>query len=150
MISIDTNILLYSLNPDSIWHGAAVGFLQQNLGIASVRIAIADYVLVELYVLLRNPAVMSKALTAKAARDLVMAYWDAPNVSRIENAIVMDEVWKLAGAGDFARRRIFDARLALTLRQGGVTHFATSNLKDFEDWGFEKVWNPLILSKGRE
>jgi predicted nucleic acid-binding protein len=150
MISIDTNILLYSLNPDSIWHGAAVGFLQQNLGIASVRIAIADYVLVELYVLLRNPAVMSKALTAKAARDLVMAYWYAPNVSRIENANVMDEVWKLAGAGDFARRRIFDARLALTLRQGGVTHFATSNVKDFEDWGFEKVWNPLILSKGRE
>jgi toxin-antitoxin system PIN domain toxin len=143
MISIDTNVLLYSLNPNSIWHEAAVDFLRQNLGVQSVRIAITDYVLVELYVLLRNPAVMAKPLSAQGARDLVTAYWDAPNVSRIENANVMDEVWKLAGGMDFARRRIFDARLALTLRHGGVTHFATTNVKDFEGWGFEKVWNPL-------
>jgi len=143
MISIDTNVLLYSLNPDSIRHEAAVDFLRQNLGVQSVRIAITDYVLVELYVLLRNPAVMAKPLSAQGARDLVTAYWDAPNVSRIENANVMDEVWKLAGGMDFARRRIFDARLALTLRHGGVTHFATTNVKDFEGWGFEKVWNPL-------
>lgn len=143
MISIDTNVLLYSLNPDSIWHEAAVDFLRQNLGVPSVRIAITDYVLVELYVLLRNPAVMAKPLSAQAARDVVTAYMDAPNVSRIENANVMDEVWELAGDRDFARRRIFDARLALTLRHGGVTHFATTNVKDFEGWGFEKVWNPL-------
>jgi toxin-antitoxin system PIN domain toxin len=143
MISIDTNVLLYSLNPDSIWHEAAVDFLRQNLGVPSVRIAITDYVLVELYVLLRNPAVMAKPLSAQAARDVVTAYLDAPNVSRIENANVMDVVWELAGDRDFARRRIFDARLALTLRHGGVTHFVTTNVKDFEGWGFEKVWNPL-------
>jgi toxin-antitoxin system PIN domain toxin len=143
MISIDTNVLLYSLNPDSIWHEAAADFLRQNLGVPSVRIAITDYVLVELYVLLRNPAVMAKPLSAQAARDVVAAYLDAPNVSRIENANVMDVVWELAGDRDFARRRIFDARLALTLRHGGVTHFVTTNVKDFEGWGFEKVWNPL-------
>jgi toxin-antitoxin system PIN domain toxin len=144
MISVDTNVLLYSLNPDSIWHEAAVRFLRKNLGVPTVRVAITDYVLVELYVLLRNPAVMAKALTAKAARDLVTAYWDVPNVLRIENANVMDEVWRLAGSRDFARRRVFDARLALTLRHGGVTQFATANVNDFEGWGFEKVWNPLI------
>ena len=144
MISMDSNLLLYSLNPDSVWHEGSVSFLRQNLGIPTVRVAIADYVLVELYVLLRNPAVMAKALTARAARDLVTAYWDVPNVLRVENANVMDEVWKLAGGRDFGRRRVFDARLALTLRQVGVTQFATANVKDFEGWGFEKVWNPLI------
>lgn len=144
MISMDSNLLLYSLNPDSVWHGGSVSFLRQNLGIPTVRVAITDYVLVELYVLLRNPAVMAKALTARAARDLVTAYWDVPNVLRVENANVMDEVWKLAGGRDFGRRRVFDARLALTLRQVGVTQFATANVKDFEGWGFEKVWNPLI------
>jgi predicted nucleic acid-binding protein len=144
VISIDTNLLLYSLNPDSIWHEPAMNFLRKHLGIPTVRVAITDYVLVELYVLLRNPAVMANALTAKEARDLVTAYWDAPNVLRVENANVMDEVWRLAGGTDFARRRIFDARLALTLRQVGVTQFATANVKDFEDLGFEKVWNPLL------
>jgi GDP-D-mannose dehydratase len=46
MISIDTNLLLYSLNPDSIWHLAAVSFLQQNWGNPAVRFAITDYALV--------------------------------------------------------------------------------------------------------
>jgi hypothetical protein len=41
-----------------------------------MQVVLTDYVLVKLYVLLRNPAVMSQALSAKAARDLVTAYWD--------------------------------------------------------------------------
>jgi uncharacterized protein len=144
MIGIDTNLLLYSLNPASEWHGDTVSFLRKNFGVSSVRVAITDYVLVELYTHLRNPVVMAKPLSAEAARDLVISYWKIPNVMRIENATVMDEVWALAGGKGFARRRIFDARLALTLRHGGVTHFATSNVKDFQGWGFEKVWNPLM------
>jgi uncharacterized protein len=144
MISIDTNLLLYSLNPTSEWHSGAVSFLRQNFGIPSVRIAITDYVLMELYIHLRNPVIMARPLSAAAARDLVTSYWKIPNVMRIENATIMNDVWALAGSKNFARRRIFDARLALTLRHGGVTHFATSNVKDFQGLGFEKVWNPLI------
>jgi len=145
MIGIDTNLLLYSLNPASEWHDRAVSFLRQNFGVPSVRIAIADYVLVELYIHLRNPAVMAHPLSAVAARALVISYWKIPNVMRIENAPIMGEVWALAGGKNFARRRIFDARLALTLRHNGVPHLATSNVKDFQGWGFEKVWNPLLL-----
>lgn len=144
MISVDTNILLYSLNPASVWHEAAVLFLRLNFGVPAKRVILTDYVLVELYVLLRNPAVMTQPLTASAARDVVTAYWNIPNVMRVENAHVMDEVWKLAGAKNFPRRRVFDARLALTLRHGGVTHFATANPHDFQGCGFQKVWNPLL------
>jgi len=145
IIGIDTNILLYALNPSSAWHRSAVEFLSLNFGSASVRVAITDYVLMELYVLLRNPAVMAQPLSAKAARDLVVSYWKIPNVMRLENAPVMDQVWALAGNRDYARRQVFDARLGLTLRHGGVTHFATSNARDFKGLGFEKVWNPLSL-----
>ncbi len=145
MTSIDTNLFLYSLNPASEWQEAAADFLRNNLGNRSGRIVITDYVLVELYVLLRNPAVMKHPLSAKAARDLVTSYLIVPNVIRIENANTMDPVWKLAGAKSFVRRRVFDIRLALTLRQGGVTHFATTNVKDFEGLGFSKIWNPLVV-----
>lgn len=145
MISIDTNVLLYSLNPASEWHGPATAFLKGQFGDPSIRVALTDYVLLELYVLLRNPVVMAKPLTARAARDLATAYLDIPNVMRIENANVMDAVWKLAGGKEFARRRVFDARLALTLRQAGVTHFATANVKDFQGFGFRRVWNPLMV-----
>jgi hypothetical protein len=63
---------------------------------------------------------------------------------RLENGGVMDEVWTRAGNKNFGRRQLFDARLALTLRFGGVTHFATCNVKDFANLGSEKVWNPLL------
>lgn len=56
----------------------------------------------------------------------------------------MDEVWLLAGKQGLARRRLFDVRLALTLKHHGVTHFATANVKDFQDLRFERVWNPLL------
>jgi hypothetical protein len=88
--------------------------------------------------------VIAKALTAKVARDLVTAYWDVPNVLRVENANVTDVVGKLAGGKDFARRGIFDAQLALTRKQASVTEYATANIKNYEGWDFEKVWNPLI------
>jgi uncharacterized protein len=55
----------------------------------------------------------------------------------------MEAVWKRAAEPEFARRRIFDVRLALTLRHHGVREFATANEKDFLDAGFERVWNPL-------
>ena len=143
MLGIDTNILLYSLNPASVHQRAAERFLRDSFGDRSRQVALADYVLVELYNHLRNHAVMKKPLGAKAAVDLVTAYWKIPNVLRIEHATVMDEVWTIAAGKDFARRRIFDVRLAKTLLHHGVTEFATANVKDFKSFGFRKVWNPL-------
>jgi len=55
----------------------------------------------------------------------------------------MDQVWALAAQPDFPRRRIFDARIALTLLHHDVTELATSDEKDFGGFGFHKVWNPL-------
>ncbi len=49
MISIDTNVLLYSLNPASAWHGKAVTFLQESLSNPAMQVVLTDYVLVELY-----------------------------------------------------------------------------------------------------
>ncbi|MDZ4816612.1 MAG: VapC toxin family PIN domain ribonuclease [Verrucomicrobiota bacterium] len=143
ILGLDANILLYALNPSSAWHQGAEKFLKQNFGVSTIRVVIADYVLTELYVLLRNPAVMAHPLSAKMARDLVVSYWKIPNVMRLENAPIMDGVWAMAGNKDFSRRQIFDARLGLTMRHSGVTHFATTNVKDFKALGFEKVWNPL-------
>ena len=54
-----------------------------------------------------------------------------------------DELWGLAAETSFARRRIYDARLALSLRRQGVTELATANVKDFQDFGFARVWNPV-------
>jgi len=144
MISIDTNIFFYALNPKSTYYTSARQFIQKVISDREQQVVVTDYVLVELYNLLRNPAVMPNPLGSKEAVEVVTAYSKIPNVKRAENAPVMDEVWKLASAKSFARRRLFDVRLALTLQHHGVTELATANVKDFRGLGFEKVWNPLV------
>jgi hypothetical protein len=54
----------------------------------------------------------------------------------------MNGLWQLARTSDSVRR-IYDIRLALTLRHYSVTDFATANGKHFQGFGFSKVWNPL-------
>ena len=55
MNSFDTNLLLYSLNRDCIEYDAAHAFFFASLPSASHSGAVCELVLIELYVLLRNP-----------------------------------------------------------------------------------------------
>lgn len=141
MISIDTNILLYSLNSDCGEHERARTFMEACR--ARVDVAIAELVLVELYVLLRNPAVLKKPLAAPAAAATCGAFRRNPRWVVIESAPVMTAVWQAVARPGVARRRIFDARLALTLRHHGVVELATHNVRDFDDFGFTHVWSPI-------
>ena len=101
-------------------------------------------VLVELYLLLRNSAVVTNPLSASAAGRLIQSLRSNPRWRLVENAPVMDAVWNQASRDPFARRKLIDVRLALTLRHHGVTEFATVNGADFQGLGFQRVWNPLV------
>jgi len=142
LLSIDTNILLYSLNLDCPEYPAASDFVQ---GLASSKdVLLCELVLVELYLLLRNPRVVDQPLSAKQAAATCMAWRTNPNWRVVESAPVMDEVWRIAGRANFPRRRIIDARLARTLVHHGVTELATRNTRDFSGFGFERVFDPLV------
>jgi toxin-antitoxin system PIN domain toxin len=141
VISIDTNLLLYSLNRDCPEHGGARAFVEACAGRADV--AIAELVLVELYVLLRNPAVVRRPLEAGEAAALCQAFRRHPRWALVDTAAVMDRVWAAAACSGVARRHVFDARLAHTLLDSGVKEFATRNTRDFEGFGFERVFDPL-------
>lgn len=141
MLSIDTNILLYAQNQDSPENGAAVAFLDE----CSSRndVAICELVLVELYQLLRNPAVVERPLTAAEAVETCRAFRSNPRWALVENAPIMNKVWEIAAQTATARRKVFDARIAFTLRHHGVRELATRNVKDFNQFGFDRVWDPL-------
>lgn len=141
MISIDTNLLLYSLNRDCPEHAGARAFVEDCAGRRDI--AIAELVLVELYVLLRNPAVVQKPLGAAEAAALCQAFRRHPRWVVIEAAEVMDRVWAAAASPGAARRRIFDARLAYTLLDNGVDELATRNIRDFDGFPFRRVFDPL-------
>ena len=141
MISIDTNILLYAHNKDCLEHKRAFEFILSCGGREDV--ALCELVLVELYILLRNPAVLQQPLRADQAADVCQTYRRNARWRLVENAPIMEQIWTLAGQREFARRRIFDARIALTLLHHGVTNLATTNVKDFGAFGFQHIWNPL-------
>lgn len=145
MTSFDSNILLYAFSRASPRHKPARGFLEDLTPRDDV--AVSELVLTELYTLLRNPAVLVVPLAASAAVDVVQAYRRHPRWMLLgcdpDSRVLHEELWTLAAGKAFGRRRIYDARLALSLRRQGVTEFATANVKDFTGFGFERVWDPL-------
>lgn len=145
MISIDTNILFPLVVDDHPQHVAAVAFADALQ--ARSDVAISEFVLLELYNLLRNPVVMTQPLGASSAVEVCMAFREHPLWQTIgfppESRPFHDVFWPQLRKADFARRRSFDWRLALTLLQQGVREFATVNVKDFDGLGFARVWNPI-------
>ena len=145
MTSLDANILLYCFSRASPFHEDARRFLEELTPRNDV--AVSELVLVEFYTLLRNPAVLVKPLGAAAAVEVVQAYRRHPRWALLgfdfDSLALHEELWPLAADARFARRRIYDARLALALRRQGVRVFATANVKDFNGFGFDRVWNPV-------
>ena len=148
MISIDTNILFAALDEDNDLHYEAVTFINSLQDRDDV--VISEFMLLELYCLLRNPAVLTKPLSASDAVEVCEAFRQHPNWQVIgfppDSRSFHDQFWPRLRIKDFARRRAFDWRAGLSLIQQGVTEFATVNVKDFQGFGFARVWNPLALN----
>ncbi len=65
MIGIDTNILIYARVASAPLHAKAVAFLEQCD--SDPDVVLAELVLVELYLALRNPAILAPPLDAASA-----------------------------------------------------------------------------------
>ena len=145
-MSCDTNVLFAALDSDSMHHEAAIAFLNGMRD--SEEFGLCELVLVELYGLLRNPAVSKHPQNGAEAARIIQQFRSHPRWLVLDypgiQSDVMNRLWKLAAKTDFPYRRVYDARLALTLRYHGVVEFATCNVKDFQGFDFKRVWNPLI------
>ena len=145
MISIDANILLYSYCAASPHHAASKAFLESLAQRDDV--ALSEFVLSEVYLHLRNPAVLEAPLSPAEAVAVIQGYRQHPRWRVLgfppRSRDLHTALWKAAAAADFPRRRIYDLRIALCLQAFGVTDFATANVKHFEEAGFARVWSPL-------
>ena len=146
MTSCDTNVLFQALNADATGHEAALSFLTNHR--SNQRFVLCEQVLAELYCLLRNPAASRRALDATMATGVIQQLRSNPAWRLVDvpgDARIMDAVWAAAAQPGMAFRRIFDLRLAATLRHHGVKEFATRNLRDFTVAGFTRVWDPTAV-----
>jgi toxin-antitoxin system PIN domain toxin len=142
MISADTNLFVHAANRDSDLCERAIAFFESHA--TNSDFVISELVLVELYMCLRNPAILQKPLSAASAVAYCEAIRCNPHWQITDYAPdVQARLWTVAKQKNFAFRRIIDARLALTLQFHGVREFATINLRDFRQFDFDKLWNPL-------
>jgi uncharacterized protein len=145
VISLDTNLLFPSVNEDNPNYLPALAFVQSLKNRKDV--VISEFILLELYVLLRNPVAQKKPLSADAAVDLCDTFRQHPHWQVVgfppNSRSFHDQLWPRLREKYLARRRAYDWRTAFSLLSHGVTEFATVNLKDFQDFGFARVWNPL-------
>jgi toxin-antitoxin system PIN domain toxin len=145
MTSCDTNILFAALDSASARHHEAREFLLSFQ--TSDGFALCELVLVELYGLLRNPTVCRQPYGATEAAQIVQRLRSHPHWAVLDypgpQAGLMKQLWSRSAEPSFPYRRIYDLRLALTLRHHGVTEFATRNVRDFQSVGFPRVWDPL-------
>ena len=136
---------MYAYNLASPYHRAAYQWMSSIQHDEDV--AISEFILAEFYGLLRNPAVLKHPLDADDAVEVIQTYRVHPRWRLIgfpvESRSLHDILWQKARRKDFAFRRLYDARSALTMTAQGVTEFATVNVKDFEGFGFRRVWNPI-------
>ena len=145
MLSIDANILLYAYSEAAPEHDRALEFITAQS--KNTIVALSEFVLAEFYLLLRNPAVLKNPLSAEHAVQVIQRYRQHPVWKTLgfppTSREVHTDLWQQAATPGIARRRIYDTRAALCLRAFGVTEFATANVKDFDGYGFKKVWNPI-------
>ena len=145
MLSIDANILLYAYSEAAPEHDRALAFITAQS--KNTIVALSEFVLAEFYLLLRNPAVLKNPLSAEDAVHVIQRYRQHPVWKTLgfppTSREVHTDLWQQAATPGIARRRIYDTRTALCLRAFGVTEFATANVKDFDGYGFKKVWNPI-------
>jgi toxin-antitoxin system PIN domain toxin len=140
MIAFDTNLLFAALEPSHVDFEAA----REWLGSLTGEVAISELVLMELYVLVRNPAIVRRPLSPAPAVELIQSLRSHPRWRLLDAPEgLMVDVWARAAARGFGRRRVFDARLGLSLVRQGVRDFATRNVRDFRDLGFRRVFDPL-------
>lgn len=142
MIACDTNVLFPALEASHPSHGPVRAWLESMVEVR--EFALCELVLMEVYTLLRNPVVCARPLNASEAVRKIDNLRRNPHWTVLDfpGPGLMDAVWQHARTSDSVRR-IYDIRLALTLRHYNVTDFATANGKHFRGFGFSRVWNPL-------
>jgi toxin-antitoxin system PIN domain toxin len=143
MLAADTNLFVHAADPDSPQHSAARAFFE-SLDQSDEEFVLCELVLVELYMLLRNPVVFARPYSALESASYCLELKKNPSWRCIDyDPAVSKQLWDYAALTKAGYRHIIDARLAFTLQHHGVDRFATINQKNFKGFGFREVWNPL-------
>lgn len=143
MNSLDTNILIYAVNSGCVEHERAKRVYESMLKDPSQWI-LSDQVLFEFYRGLRNARILERPLNHQEALRQIEFLREHSGVQHCAyEAVFWNDFMKGFRDDPSKSSHIFDRILAITLRKNGVSTFYTRNTKDFAEFGFKSMVNPI-------
>lgn len=145
MYAIDTNILVYAHNLTAPLHKESLAFIEKSVNTYNSQdsrsICIPSQVLVEFLNVITWSKVGSP-LSLDHATEIVKDYLDSgipiihPKPTQLTTLFsLLEDVT--------TRKKVFDVALAATLKDNSIIGLYTVNVKDFKDFSFLDVVNPL-------
>ena len=145
MYALDTNILVYAHNKDSVFNEKASAFVEKvmndrdengNLSICIPSQVIAEFINVITRQSLTQPITLQEAISI--IQDYLKTGVKVLHQKNSQIATLLDLLGKTQ-----TRKKIFDVVLAATLKDNNIRGLYTVNIKDFEEFDFIDVQNPL-------
>lgn len=145
MYALDTNILVYAHNASSPFHVSAKAFVESVMNnrdeFGQLSICIPAQVLLE-FVNVITWQRLDTPLPLPIALQVVQDYLDAGVMILYQTPNHLTATLDLL-RGVKSRKKIFDVSLIATLKEHGISGLYTVNVKDFEEFVFLDVNNPL-------
>jgi len=143
---VDTNILLYAINPDAPDHARAREQLEEWRR-ADRRWFVTWGIVYEFLRVSTHPRVFPEPLALAAAREWIDALLTAPGagvlVETDRHATVLREV--AASQPRIAGNLLHDLHIAVLMKEHGIEEIRTADA-DFHQFRFLRVVNPLVGS----
>lgn len=146
---VDTNILVYAHNIDSPFFSSARGLLEEL--IAHGGFVVTSLILLEFFSVITNGRKIERPLSPKDALAVIEDLTESVCAAILEpvNTQTFEE-WLRDYVHSIKRYQIYDAHIAFSMQQNGLSKIFTLNTNDFKKFDFIDAVNPFVPAAMRE
>ncbi len=139
---LDTNLLIYAANEDSLHHTAATDLISRvNSG--ELKVCLSPQILAEFYATVTNPKKVKYPLTSKEAVEAINGYFESDIVKLYPSEDTVKSTFEIAQRYRVKGLDIFDAQIVALMLENKINTIYTANVSDFQRFKEIAAINPL-------
>lgn len=139
---IDTNLLIYATNKNSIFHQKAKNFLEKEL--PNYNLCLSSQNIIEFYAIITNPKKIEKPLTQSQATLIIKKFIKSGYFQIITpRSKTVFLLLNFLKKYNIKSLEIYDLYLAATMKDNNISIIYTADTTIFKKLGFAAI-NPLI------
>ncbi|MEA3253900.1 MAG: PIN domain-containing protein [Chloroflexota bacterium] len=130
-VFLDTNILVYAVEEDNPLHNKATDLINRVIT-GELAICLSPQVIGEMYATITNPRRIKKVCRPDQAVDIAESIWNSNAILKIfARRQTLDLTLRIVKRLQLESADFFDAQIAATMLDNGITTIYTVNEKDF-------------------